>query len=149
MVNAAKGARLLGSLVGVVLLVAGVGCGGNADKKTALKLVATSGFVDQPKAVAVFRLRCDPPAGDIAHPAHACAALEKDPNALLHPTPVHNYGGNDWDIAISGRFQGRPVNVKTTTSWTTDMSLIRYLGIARQLEAHLASYQQARIAPPG
>jgi hypothetical protein len=149
MVNAVKRARILGSLVGVVLLVAGAGCGGHADKKTALKLVATSGFVGQPKAVAVFHLRCDPPAGDIAHPARACAALEKDPDALLHPTPSHNYGGNDWDIAISGRFEGRPVNVKTTTSWTTDMSLIRQLGIAGQLKAHLASYQQAHIPPSG
>jgi hypothetical protein len=130
---------LVGGLTGVILLVAGAGCGGHSNRKTELKLVATSGF-EQNKTVAVFHLRCDPPGGDIAHPARACTALEKHPDVLLHPAPVVNYGGNSWDIAISGRFEGRPVSVKTTTAWTKDMPLIRQLGIARQLQAHIVAH---------
>lgn len=122
-------------LIGATLLAAILaGCGGNSATKTSLKLVATS-FSNK----AVFRLRCDPPGGDIAHPARTCAKLEQNPDALLHPTPFI-CNANSWDIAISGRFEGRTVNVKTNTCWTPQMKLIDRLGIANQLVTHLVSF---------
>lgn len=136
-----KRTLILVALVGAALLVAILaGCGGRSSGSTSLKLVADSGWGSK----AVFHLRCDPAGGDIAHPARACAALKKYPNVLLHPTPAWNYGGNDWDIVISGRFEGRSVNIKTATSWTADMPLIRQLGIANQLNAHTVPFPVRR-----
>jgi hypothetical protein len=134
-----KRALTLAGLVGAALLAAvSTGCGGHAAKNTALELVAT-GFSSK----AVFRLRCDPPGGDIAHPARACAALKENPDALLHPTPFICQFGS-WDIKISGRFKGRAVNVKTNTCWTPQMELIKRLGIAHQLDTHFVSYGPRR-----
>jgi len=130
---------VLVALVGAALLVAAVsGCGGHPAKKTSLELVA-DGFGSK----AVFHLRCNPVGGDIAHPARACAALETHPNALLHPKPFI-CGFGSWRIAISGHFNGQPVNVKTDTCWTPQMELIDRLGIAHQLQAHFVSYGPRR-----
>lgn len=140
MVSGMKRTLVLGTLIGAALLATVfVGCGGgHAAKNTALELVAT-GFGSK----AVFHLRCDPPGGDIAHPARACAALEEHPDALLRPRPflcLADY----WNIAISGRFEGRPVNVTTETCWTPQMELIGRLGIAHQLNTHFVSYGPRR-----
>lgn len=132
---------VLVALVGAALLVAAVsGCGGHerSAKKTSLKLVAT-GFGSK----AVFHLRCDPAGGDISHPARACAALAKQPNALLNPKPFICHA-DYWHIAISGHFKGRSVNVKTDTCWTPQMELIGRLGIAKQLDTHFVTYGARR-----
>jgi len=134
-----KRALILAGLAGAVLLVAAaVGCAGHSAKKTSLKLVADDGLGSK----AVFHLRCDPPGGDIADPASACARLAEHPDALLHPAPFNCFAGT-WDITISGSFQGRPVDVKTATCWTSQMELIDRLGIARQLETHLVGISKA------
>jgi hypothetical protein len=124
-------------LIGAALLVAAVaGCGGTSTKKTSLELVADNGSFG---SKAVFHLSCDPPGGDISRPARACAALKKNSQALLHPTPFQCLM-ESWNISISGRFEGRPVNVKTETCWTPQMELIDRLGIANQLVTHFVSF---------
>lgn len=104
-----------------------------------MKLIADSGGGSK----AVFHLRCDPAGGDIAHPARACATLKENPEALLHPKPFLCLAGS-WDIAITGRFHGRAVNAKTNTCWTPQMELIRRLGIANQLKAHIVPFPVRR-----
>ena len=138
MLNSVRRTLILGALSAALLLAAVAGCGGHPAAKVSLKLVA-DGFGSK----AVFRLRCDPPGGDIAHPARACAALAEHPDALLHPKPFLCFAGS-WDITISGRFNGQAVNVKTNTCLTPQMELINRLGIARQLEAHFVSYGPRR-----
>ncbi len=59
----------------------------------------------------------------------------------MHPKPFGCWGGTFswWDITISGRFHGKPVNVKTSTCWTRQMQLIDSLGLGDdQLLAHTA-----------
>jgi WD40 repeat protein len=119
------------ALVAVFLLGA---CGSN-DATTSLRLEATNSFVGR----ATFTLRCDPPGGDVARPEEACARLAERPRALLEPKPFTCIGGTFswWDLEISGRFDGRRVDVRTSTCWTPQMELIRRLGIAAQLQAHV------------
>jgi hypothetical protein len=133
MVTDVKRLPVLVALVGAALLVAAVsGCGGHSTTKASLVLVADGGLGSK----AVFHLRCDPVGGDIAHPARACAALAKHPDALLHPKPF-TCAADFWRITISGHFKGRPVNVETDTCWTPQMELIGLLGISDQLNAHI------------
>jgi len=139
MVTAVKRTLTLAGLIGTALLVAVLAACGNQSKNTSLKLVADNGFGSK----AVFHLRCNPPGGDIARPAQACAALKEYPGALLHPRPFLCFM-DYWKIAISGRFEGRRVKVKTDTCWTPQMELIDRLGIAKQLEAHFVSYGPRR-----
>jgi hypothetical protein len=139
MVNDVKRTLLLGALVVALLVAAVSGCGGHSAKKTSLELVADNGLGSK----AVFHLRCDPAGGDIADPARACAALEKHPSALLHPKPFICHA-DYWHIAISGRFNGRAVNVKTDTCWTPQMELIDRLGIASQLDTHYVTFGTRR-----
>jgi hypothetical protein len=135
-----KRTLILVALVGAALLVAILaGCGGRSQGPTSLKLVADGGWGSK----AVFHLRCDPAGGDIAHPSRACAALKENPEALLHPKPFLCYAGS-WDIAITGRFDGHAVNVKTSTCWTPQMELIKRLGIANQLNAHIVPFRVRR-----
>ena len=127
------------AVIGTAVLVAVLaGCGGHAAGGTSIKLVA-DGFGSK----AVFRLHCDPPGGNIAHPSRACVALKENPDVLVHPKPFGCHSGS-WDIAISGRFEGRSVSAKTNSCWTPQMELIRRLGIAHQLDAHFVSYGPRR-----
>jgi hypothetical protein len=135
-----KRALILVALIGAAVLVTALsGCGGRSSGSTSLKLVANSGFGSK----AVFHLRCDPAGGDIAHPSKACAALKENPNVLVHPKPFLCHMGT-WEIAISGRFEGRSVNAKTETCWTPQMELIKRLGIANQLNAHIVPFPVRR-----
>jgi hypothetical protein len=112
-----------------------LGACSTGEPSTSLKLEATNSFVGR----ATFTLRCDPPGGDIARPAAACAQLAKSPRALLEPNPFTCFGGlfSWWELEISGRFRGESVDVRTSTCWTPQMELIRRLGIASELEAHV------------
>jgi len=135
-----KRTPILVALVGAAMFaVILTGCGGQAAGETSIRLVADSGMGSK----AVFHLRCDPARGDIAHPAQACAALKKAPDALFHPSPFM-CGAQSWKISISGRFEGRSVNVKTETCWTPQMKLIDLLGIANQLNAHIVPFPVRR-----
>jgi hypothetical protein len=112
-----------------------VGACGSNHATTSLRLEATNSFVGR----ATFTLRCDPPGGDIARPEEACARLAERPRVLLEPKPFTCMGGTFswWELKILGRFDGRRVDVRTSTCWTPQMELIRRLGIASQLEAHV------------
>ena len=123
------------ALVALVVLGA-VGCG-STRTGTALTLTATNRSV----GTATFHLRCNPAGGDISRPLRACAALESDPELLVHPKPFACWGGTFswWDITISGRFHGKPVSVKTSSCWTRQMKLIDSLGLGDdQLQMHTA-----------
>jgi hypothetical protein len=112
-----------------------LGACSSGDPSTSLKLEATNSFVGR----ATFTLRCDPPGGDIARPAAACAQLAEQPRALFEPKPFTCFGGTFswWDLEISGHYRGRRVDVRTSTCWTPQMELIRRLGIASELDAHV------------
>lgn len=121
---------------GVVLAALLLGaCQGRDSSSTSLTLVAKNSFV----GTATFRLECDPPGGDIPQAARACARLAQSPSALLRPEPFTCFGGTFswWDITITGRYAGDPVNVRTSMCWTPQMELIRFLGIARELDRHV------------
>jgi hypothetical protein len=119
----------------VAVLALPAGCGADRPPSTELTLTATNSFV----GVATFRLTCGPPGGDIPRPAAACAALAGSPDTLLRPEPFVCIGGTSswWDIRITGRLAGAPVQVKTSTCWTPQMKLIRALGIAHALPRHV------------
>ncbi len=129
-----------------LLAAAGVagGCRGDSPG-TSLTLVARNPSVGQ----ATFLLECEPPAGDVPEAAAVCRRIAARPEVLLHPTPFTCFGGTFswWEIRITGRYDGDPVDVKTSTCWTPQMELIRVLGIARELERHIDPL--SRPAYPG
>ena len=88
---------------------------------------------------AVFRLRCNPPEGDVPRPAEACAALERREELLRAPEPFTCFGGTFswWDVEIEGHWGGRDLRTRVSTCWTPQMALIRVLGIGRALDAHV------------
>lgn len=118
----------------LVTVGAAAGCG-EATPSTSLTLVATNPHLGR----ATFTLRCDPPGGDVPRPASACARLGGDPRVLLRPKPFTCWGGTFswWDVTVSGRYDGEPVSVRTSTCWTPQMRLIRVLGIGSALSRHL------------
>lgn len=113
--------------------------------ETSLSLVATNNHVGR----ATFTLECEPPGGDIGQARAACTRLLRQPSTLLRPTPFTCFGGTFswWDIRITGRFEGKAVDVRTSTCWTPQMKLIRVLGIAGELERHIDPL--SRPAYPG
>ena len=114
--------------------VAAAGCG-DESPSTSLRLVATNSSVGR----ATFTLECEPAGGDVPRPAAACAALERDPDVLLRPTRFMCFGGTFswWGIRITGRYHGNPVDVRTNSCWTPQMSLIRVLGIGNEIDRHV------------
>ena len=114
--------------------VAAAGCG-DESPSTSLQLVATNPSLGR----ATLRLECDPARGDVPRPAAACAGLARDPAVLLHPKPFVCFGGTFswWEIRITGRYNGKPVDVRTDTCWTPQMELIRVLGIGREIDRHI------------
>jgi hypothetical protein len=136
-------------LVGLAIgsLVALSGCGGGpgtrgaeehegAEPATQLTILAVNPNVGR----AVFRLSCGSPAkGDIPSPERACAVLEQSPELVTSPRRFVCGGGTFswWDITISGRLAGNPLDSHTSTCWTPQMEMIGKLGIGASLEAHL------------
>ena len=43
---------------------------------------------------ALFHLRCDPAAGNVAQPARACAAIVAQPSLVTNPKPFYDGGNN-------------------------------------------------------
>jgi hypothetical protein len=117
-----------------VAVVALAGCGDDAPS-TSLRLVATNASVGR----ATFTIECDPAGGDVPQPAAVCARLAGNPQALHHPEPFICFGGTFswWALEITGRYRGKPVEVRTSTCWTPQMPLIRLLGIGAELERHV------------
>lgn len=134
----------------VLTLVVGVGASaaGSVRPSTAFTLTATNINVGD----AVFTLRCHPTGGNMGQPEHACAALEKRPQVLLHPTPFKCRGSffSWWDITIKGRFEGKPLFVTTATCWTPQMPLLSALGIGHTSpQTHLVCSADTPLAPKG
>lgn len=113
--------------------VAAAGCG-DESPSTSLRLVATNPSVGR----ATFTLECEPARGDVPRPAAACAGLARERHVLLRPKPFVCFGGTFswWGVRITGRYDDKPVNVYFNTCWTSQMDLIRVLGINR-IHGHL------------
>jgi hypothetical protein len=128
----------------VAAVVAVAGCG-DESPSTSLSLVATNPFVGR----ATFTLECDPAGGDVPRPATACERLARDPSVLLRPKRFVCAGGTFswWGMRITGRYDGKPVDVRTDTCWTPQMALIRALGIGSEIQRHVDPL--SRPAYPG
>lgn len=122
------------ALLAAVIATLAVGAPGKPS--TALTFVALNQSVGR----AVFHLECHPAGGDIADAARACAAIHREPELVTHPKPFTCAGATFswWDITIRGRLDGRPIRTRTSTCWTSQMEMIRRLGIGWQsLRRHL------------
>lgn len=99
------------------------------DRATQLVLTAVNPHVGR----ATYELRCDPPGGDVPDPGSACAELAANPTVVTQPEPSICRGGpfTHWQLELSGRFQGQPVDTNVSTCWTPQMALIRHLGLGR------------------
>ncbi len=69
------------------------------------------------------------------------ARIEQDTALVRKPKPFVCLGGtSSWfDLDITGRLDGKRVDVRTSTCWTTQMALIAALGIGPFIESHLVS----------
>jgi hypothetical protein len=120
----------------VVLVAAVVCCAGCSSGAPATRLTILA--VNPNVGRAVFHIAC---------PSRACAALEAEPSLATRPKPFGCWGGPGswWGLWITGRVQGRRVRTHVATCWTPQMRLIRKLGIARTLQAHLVPRRQREI----
>lgn len=79
---------------------------------------------------ALFHLRCDPAAGNVAQPARACAAIAAQPSLVTNPKPFYDGGNNGAYFTITGSLNGKPVHFSGESDWTPQMALIDKLGLA-------------------
>ena len=79
---------------------------------------------------ALFHLRCDPAAGNVAQPARACAAIAAQPSLVTSPKPFYDGGNNAAYFTITGSLNGKPVHFSGESDWTPQMALIDKLGLA-------------------
>ena len=79
---------------------------------------------------ALFHLRCDPAAGNVAQPARACAAIAAQPSLVTNPKPFYDEGNNAAYFTITGSLNGKPVHFSGESDWTPQMVLIDKLGLA-------------------
>lgn len=123
--------------------------------QTRLTVVALNPWVGR----AVFHLDCGPAGGDIPSPARACAALARTPQLVTSPKPFTCVGGTSswWDVAISGRFDGKSIRRAFSTCWTPQMTTIGRLRLSWPvLQQHLVARRvetvlpgTSRVFPPG
>jgi hypothetical protein len=129
-----------------LLVLALAGCGGGTNLAgTKLTLTAVNPNVGQ----AVFHLDCAPAGGDVSDPAAACAALAHDPTLVTSPQPFTCLGGpSSWfDMTISGRLDGKPVDQSFSTCWTPQMATLEKLGLARSLGRHVLRRRHGVVRP--
>lgn len=120
--------------------------GAASHAKTRLTVVALNAWVGR----AVFHLDCGPAGGDIPSPARACAALARTPQLVTRPKPFTCMGGTSswWDVAISGRFNGKPIRRTFSTCWTPQMMTIGRLRLGWPvLQIHLVERRVEAIMP--
>jgi hypothetical protein len=79
---------------------------------------------------ALFHLTCDPPGGNVAAPARACAAIAAQRSLVTDPKPFFDSGPNTVYFTITGHLDGKPVHFSGESSWTPQMELIDKLGLA-------------------
>jgi hypothetical protein len=114
--------------------------------KTKLTVVALNSWVGR----AVFHLDCGPAGGDIPSPARACAALARAPRLVTNPRPFTCLGGTSswWEVAISGRLNGKPIRRSFSTCWTPQMTTIGRLGLGwAVLRKHLVVRRVEAVTP--
>jgi len=119
----------------LVLLVPLVGCGGGSlQPKTELTILAVNKSVGR----AIFHLDCGPTGGDLPDNGRARRALSSEPTLVTDPKPFL-CPAMPWQVAISGRLDGRRINRTFVTCWTPQMATIGQLGIGKPLvlRAHL------------
>ena len=66
---------------------------------------------------ALFHLRCDPAAGNVAQPARACAAIAAQPSLVTNPKPFYDGGNNAAYFTITGSLNGKPVHFSAESDW--------------------------------
>jgi hypothetical protein len=99
---------------------------------------------------AVFHLGCGPPAGDFPNVKDACAVLKSDPELITDPKPFTCIGGLSswWDVTVSGRLDGRPLQGGFSTCWTPQMETLGRLGLTwDSLQAHLVARREKAVLP--
>jgi len=129
----ARQRRVLVALVGVAVLAASAVLGtelGGAESVTPVPANLTILAVGENGGRALFHLRCDPAAGNVAQPAKACAAIAAQPSLVTNPKPFFDMGGNTSYFTITGRLNGKPVQFRGESSWAPQMELIDKLGLA-------------------
>jgi hypothetical protein len=122
-----------------------VGCGGRPSA-TKLTIAAVNPAVGR----AVFHLECLPARGDLPDPPSACAALARAPQLVTNPKPFTCFGGSFswWDVAISGRLNGRPLHRSFSTCWTTQMATLARFGMSWPvLRDHLLPRRSEAVVP--
>jgi hypothetical protein len=119
--------RMKRAALAVTLVALAAGCGSShaAQHATRLTLTANSGMVGE----AVFHLDCAPAGGDVADPAAACAALQRDPKLVTSPEGFMCWG-DGWNVTISGRLVGNLVHERFATCWTRQSRTLAKLGLA-------------------
>jgi len=114
------------------------------EQATHLTLIAVNPYVGRAR----YELRCDPPDGDVPDPVGACAELAANPTLVTQPEPSICRGGpfSHWELELSGRFRGQPVNTQVSTCWTPQMALIRRLGFGGGPPPRLLPRRTRRLA---
>jgi hypothetical protein len=132
--------------LGLALVFLAAGCAGARDiSGTRLILTALNPNV----GLVVFHLDCAPAGGDVADPAAACAALQRNPALVTSPTPFTCIGGTtSWfDVTIDGRLDGRTVHRKFSTCWTRQSATLGKLGVGQSWSGHIRPRRQGVIGP--
>jgi hypothetical protein len=83
-------------------------------------------------------------------PVRACAALAKDPELVTAPKRFLCAGGmfSWWDVTISGRLAGNPIDTDFSTCWTTQMATLeRFEMDWKVLQAHLLPRRHETVLP--
>lgn len=144
-------AARLGLVVIAVAVTAGCGSGttgrtGAKPSQTALTMVALNESVGR----AVFHLDCRPAGGDVPHPSRTCAAIARQPGLIEHPSPFTCAGGlfSWWDVTVTGRLDGRPIQRTFSTCWTPQMATIKALDLGWSvLQQHLVPRRHEGLMP--
>jgi hypothetical protein len=124
------------AVVCCVLLALWAGSCRGTRPATSLTILAINTTVGR----AVFHVDCAPAGGDLPDPARACAALAATPALITRPKRFVCAGATFswWDVWVSGRFDGRPIQRTFSTCWTPQMPTIGRLGLSwKVLQAHL------------
>jgi hypothetical protein len=99
-----------------------------SEPTTHLRFVAVNTFVGR----AEFHLDCAPTGGDLPAPAQACNVLATDPRLITNPKPFTCMGGPSswWDVTVSGRLEGKQIQRRFSTCWTSQMVTLGRLGMS-------------------
>jgi hypothetical protein len=126
--------RVLLAAVALVLAAAATGLGvelsspgaGSSHARAATKLRFEVNSLFSSNGPRGFHVSCNPPRGDVPHPASACAAIASQAAVVMKPKPPSCYGASLF-VTIRGRMNDQPVN--SMLSNCEQGRLIRDLGV--------------------